>query len=615
MALFDRRFNGKNSIISSRELHNSRNKYDLVAYEDLNSEFSDHGLQRTSGDYRTMPKPVMDFHLIHKAYYGKIDYMGHPIVLRNKVDKSGSRVSTKKMKDLEWYIKFATPYKTLAVIRNNDKPIQVVNFVSYAFGNFIKDYQYACNCEQVISKNKYLSKIKAYKGYESVYVLHKKHKKLIYDNFITYINVTMKKNYIGNFENFIFLFLQYIEHLGDRWPITRTAFVKSRLANPFISGLTIAIADLNCGNDQSKINKFIDDPGFELYMKKAIKHGFMIDKHIPWRLVANLASSPMQEYMKSFGTANLEVFFDINYNHAYKDDFKVLKKYMIAAYNSFIRANKKYSKKPTFFNNRMKANTKRRRPITKDELDENYSESYWLKLYAKIRNIEESNFFDEASLEGMTQEIDILSKVKDSGYIERYIDNKFGQIDSMSDYTTRRTNTAKSAQHLEEDKLPARKIITEKELRDFLTGVEAVPRHSPDRAKQLAAIAAKKYGGTMKPKHVNPDGKLSLKGLAQAYYKRTDDLGGNFLEESEFYFGPGDLGPGTNAENLVAGDTAERREGSLLYDRQSNHIKRMYVQRDNYESADTDADAETDQATLKTPSASRTRLGTPGSDY
>ena len=119
----------------------------------------------------------------------------------------------------------------------------------------------------------------------------------------------------------------------------------------------------------------------------------------------------------------------------------------------------------------------------------------------------------------------------------------------------------------------------------------------------------------MKPKHVNPEGRLSLKAMAQAYYKRTDDLGGNFLEESEFYFGPGDLGPGSNAGSLVAGDTAERREGSLLYDRQSNHIKRMYTQRDNYESADTDTDTETDQTTLKTPSASRTRRGTPGSDY
>ena len=85
---------------------------------------------------------------------------------------------------------------------------------------------------------------------------------------------------------------------------------------------------------------------------------------------------------------------------------------MIDAYNSFIRANKKYSKKPTFFRSGMKANTKVRRSITKDELDENYSDSYWLKLYAKIRNIEESNFFDEAFLEGLMQEVDILSKVK-----------------------------------------------------------------------------------------------------------------------------------------------------------------------------------------------------------
>lgn len=590
--LLNRRFNGKNSVESARDLYVERTKYNYFAYDKLNDEFSAHGLQRADD---VIPKPVIDFQSVLRAYYGKIDHKGYPIVIRNKVDKTGSRVAARYMKDLRNVIKFFTASSTLAVLTNSSdsKPIQAVNFVAYAFQDFIEDYQNACNCEQTKSNNEYLSNVKPYKGYESLYVLHKTYKKQIYDGFVNYINGTLRFNEVQNFDEFVPIFMAYLRLLGVGFPITRTAFAKSQHTSLFTSGLSIAIADLNYGHDQAKIDNFIDDPSFELYMKKAVKYGFMIDKHVPWRLVANLSSEKMQEYMRLFGIGNLEIFFDTNYNHAYKDDFKLLKKYMIDAYNSFVRANPYYSGKPIYCRGYLKQNRLKRKVVSQEEVNINYNVSYWLKIYAEIRNMEEGNRLDAASLDSLMQEVDILLTVKDSGYIERHIDEKIGQIDPYSIAQVQQHNRSTANERLAEDGLPTFKKISIKKLKSDLksrTIPGALLGASENNRKRRASITAQKYGASVAPPRLAGDGTMSLKMLAQGIYGRADNLGGAFAEGDTYYNGPGDLGLASGKASI---EGIERRQGSILYGQQRAHMLNLESKRNYTSNVETDDEEET----------------------
>ena len=102
-----RKFRGKNTLKSSRSLFEARKHYNSFAYYELNLDSTAHNLQRTNGG---IPKPVVNFQDMRKIYYGKIDYLGNPIVLRKLVDKEGSRVSAETLLNILHLINLLVPY-------------------------------------------------------------------------------------------------------------------------------------------------------------------------------------------------------------------------------------------------------------------------------------------------------------------------------------------------------------------------------------------------------------------------------------------------------------------------------------------------------------------------
>ena len=53
---------------------------------------------------------------------------------------------------------------------------------------------------------------------------------------------------------------------------------------------------LDASNDDGKAQAFIDSNNWEFFVNAAATYGFMVDKNVPWRLVADIGSSPMIEY-------------------------------------------------------------------------------------------------------------------------------------------------------------------------------------------------------------------------------------------------------------------------------------------------------------------------------
>jgi hypothetical protein len=574
-----RKFKGKNPVKSSRKLYEARKRYNSFAYYELNLKSHAHTLQRPNSD---LPKPITNFQDIRKIYYGKIDYLGNPVVLRQNVDKEGTRVSAAHMSKYANIIKYFTPPKSFGPVFESrpDYPVQAVGFVSRAFSEFVSDYENACNCNEIKSKNKFLSKIVAYKGYESPHAKHQKHQRAIYRGFIEYVNRTLNFNSIKNFDEFMGLFLNYIKLLGPIARITRDGFMKSYEADPFTSGLTISISNLNCGHDQSKIDSFIDDPSFLLYMKKAVKHGFTIDRNVPWRLVANLASVPMRDYMAGYGFPNLEIFFDTSYNYAYKDDFLRVKKFMIESHNSFVRANSHYNEEPTMCNGRPNITRKKRAYISEDEVNNKYPTSYWLKLYALIRNNETANPISDVDMDSLIKDIDLLSMIKDCGYIESYIDEKIGKVDTVNEFMERIHNISMVQKHLEEDKLPAN-LYNKQRAVDFAESMKKriskndFENRGDRRVKQLRSIEFAKYGAIPVSAKVTSDNKISLRTLAGKFYYTGDrSVGDDFTGPStEWYNGAGDSEPNAGIPGPIS-DNIDR-DSNLKAENLSSHMYKL----------------------------------------
>ncbi len=63
-------------------------------------------------------------------------------------------------------------------------------------------------------------------------------------------------------------------------------------------------------------------------MKNCLKHGFMIDKNVPWRICANLGSVEMLKYMLKYGTTIDNVFTEY-YTKSYTKDMDYLFEYLL----------------------------------------------------------------------------------------------------------------------------------------------------------------------------------------------------------------------------------------------------------------------------------------------
>ena len=108
-------------------------------------------------------------------------------------------------------------------------------------------------------------------------------------------------------------FDSFLEQMGDflhnviqqEGVLTRSGAIESLYTPPYTTGLVIEIASSEYDNDRIKAQKF-GDLNFGLVANIAAQYGFSIDRNIPWRLVADISSKAMQEYMTGVPISGIE---------------------------------------------------------------------------------------------------------------------------------------------------------------------------------------------------------------------------------------------------------------------------------------------------------------------
>ncbi|HCT51192.1 MAG TPA: hypothetical protein DF712_01915, partial [Balneola sp.] len=184
---------------------------------------------------------VVDFNFAEKYLYGRVDRNFVSIRLNEKL----SSLST---------------IKNSADLLN----VRVFNFVADGFHELSRQFAKAAQIGKINRNEPYLTSLQAYEGYSSP--------DLAYSNYLTSfidsikIKISQDKINFRNFDEFIHYLKDYVSTVGFTFPITKTAFVKSRHNDYNTNGLTIEISDLSYEDDEQKIEDFVNSPNFEYYL-------------------------------------------------------------------------------------------------------------------------------------------------------------------------------------------------------------------------------------------------------------------------------------------------------------------------------------------------------------
>lgn len=172
---------------------------------------------------------------------------------------------------------------------------------------------------------------RTYEHYQTVYSeIMNKH----YDNFVNFVNSKNIQKQIIDVTSFLQTFSQYVEMVTPQNPISLTKFISSKYCSQHISGLYIDTLNEDVNNYNTKIQSYLNNPNFSVFVELAIEHGFIVDKNLPWRLVANLESDKMKKYIKRYTEVKNPYSFFFQKTEIL--DLILLKKHLLKFYNKFV---------------------------------------------------------------------------------------------------------------------------------------------------------------------------------------------------------------------------------------------------------------------------------------
>tara|TARA_R100001594_G_scaffold25864_6_gene50387 strand:- start:1921 stop:3117 length:1197 start_codon:yes stop_codon:yes gene_type:complete len=168
-------------------------------------------------------------------------------------------------------------------------------------------------------------------GYESPYRKYIDHALRILAAFNKILGARTKK-IITSFPEYVQEFAAFLER-GDT-PFTFASYYSSHRASAFSTGLVMSFGNINANNDFYK-NRYFEDPEFGKYVQAAANFGFRVDLNAPWRVVADLKSSPMAKYMLQHNIPNFESAFARFYTAAVEYELVSLITLLVLAYERY----------------------------------------------------------------------------------------------------------------------------------------------------------------------------------------------------------------------------------------------------------------------------------------
>ena len=260
--------------------------------------------------------------------------------------------------------------------------------------------------------------------------------------------------YPTNFEQFMAATTRLFSATRNQIPLTRSSFIASDNCTILTTGLAIEVGPSVGYSDIHEIQRsFYENENFDFYMKALKKFGFMADINYPGRIIADIGSPVMQEYMSFFGVT-VKNLFETMYYKTSDYDYELIKIYLTQFYTDYVadypsrRVTKKsgtviYNNYVLESNNFATNNTKIPSPtsilvctkdsthvvekevLTEDMLSEKYNDSYWLPIYAQMLNYELDFAFDNDKMGEISKNAVDINKFIDIDSAKGYINDMF----------------------------------------------------------------------------------------------------------------------------------------------------------------------------------------------
>ena len=306
--------------------------------------------------------------------------------------------------------------------------VKVMSFVGLAFNMLSRHFERSAQIGKIRKTDPYLSTLKPYEGYQNSNVAYSNY----FNSVVTAMSRVKQQNNskITNFDEFISFLKNFSMPVGVIYPITKTGFIRSRYNSIMNNGLSIEISDLVYENDDQKIVDFVNSPNFEYYLNACNSFGFMVDINAPWRIVADLDSVAMQDFASRFGYPNTNAVINIAFKTVHDAYFRSMPQQLLNLYNQ-ISSN--YTEVDDCTGKIKIINPKQ---YTIEEINNSYSESYFIKIYCMLRFLEEESKHSKAKQDLIITDTINLSRIKNIrsalGHFERFMSQPFDYRGSLS---------------------------------------------------------------------------------------------------------------------------------------------------------------------------------------
>lgn len=263
--------------------------------------------------------------------------------------------------------------------------IYAVDFVADAFS----ELQSLCANNSKISEEK-LKNLQAKKGWSSFHNKYHQHATAFFDQYIKYITSSARNKKIIDFKDFIVSFVHFLDRSAHLVPFLKSSFMLSGEYSATDGGFVIEFDITVKDDDKTKFDKYYKTNSYVEFAKLCKQTNFAIDKNCPWRLVYNIYSDASEKYMKRYDI-NREDFVDQYFYKTQEHDIENLKHYMIMFYNTFVGLQPTSSNpKIINYNNRSFTipESIERALITKQEVDNKFSNLFWFNIYCHISFVE-----------------------------------------------------------------------------------------------------------------------------------------------------------------------------------------------------------------------------------
>ena len=365
--------------------------------------------------------------------------------------------------DLEANIVYPSEKFLVTLPNPNKKAPQTyyaLNFVAKAFSDFREYYIKGINTGVVKQNPDALEIIEPIKGWQSMHQLYASNIDALYSVLInSYLqrprtSTGLENSYPKDFDHFMKSINHLLRSKGGAIKLSRSSFILSTQCPISTTGLAIEIGpNIDYANDKKKAQSFYKNPNFDFYMNALSKFGFMADVDYPGRIVADLGSPAMQNYMEEF-ELTVDNLFETYYYKAGEYDYDLIRVYLSQFYNSYVTdyptisivkksgaiSSNKYSIQPSNFRIsnepiptpalKIVCESSTREVIQRQKLSDydketKYTDSYWLTTYAQMLNYELRNPLEQHNLNKVIKNSQDLKKNVDIEAAKGYINGVF----------------------------------------------------------------------------------------------------------------------------------------------------------------------------------------------